>query len=129
MNSDIYSQFLAKKSTKLNQVIEELKKLEAYAVCAKDTHAHMQQFVEAQRAELQNLLTSEKISNEAFEVSVNVLRNTLSTIKSIEDESVKSFYMKLGVSQHIKQELTELVNERALQEEAQTPSDGDRVNE
>lgn len=117
--NNMYGQSLDKKSSQLNQTLEELKKLEAYAVCAKDTHAYMHRFIDTQMRELQKLLSEEKISRETFEVSGDILRNSLSALKTVEDEALKNFYMKLGVSEFIKREMTDLVNERAFQAAAQ----------
>lgn len=116
---NMYGQSLDKKSSQLNQTLEDLKKLEAYAVCAKDTHVYIQRFVESQMRELQKLISEEKITKETFGVSADILQNTLNTLKSIEDETLKNFYIKLGVSEFIKKEMTDLVNERALQATSQ----------
>lgn len=117
-SNDVYGQILAKRSSELNQSIEELKKLEAYAVCAKDTLAHMQNFMNSQIAELQRLFSSEKISKQSVEITQEVLVNVMRSLKSIEEESLKNYYVKLGTTEFIKKDMTELVNSRALAQEA-----------
>jgi len=114
MTNDFYGQLLSKRSNELNQVIEELKKLEAYAACAKDIFAHMQRTAEAQNFELQNLATTEKIAKVTLDVCQDVLRNMLVSLKSVEEESVKNFYMKLGISEFLKKEMSDLASERTL---------------
>jgi len=127
MNNDLYGQFLDKKSSQLNHALEDLKKLESYAVCAKDTNVYFQNFVESQLRELQKLLSEKKISKESFDVSSDILRNTLNASKSVEDEALKNFYMMLGTTEFIKREMTDLVNERAFQAAAQ--EDAQKVQE
>lgn len=124
MPNDVYGQMLARRSSELNQHIEELKKLEAYAVCAKDTLLYMQKFVDSQVSELQSLISSDRLSKDAAEVSQEVLNNVMRSLKSIEEESLKNYYMKLGSTEWIKKDMTELVNSRALAQSAeQKPED------
>jgi len=116
--NDFYSQLLAKRSDELNQHVEELKKLEAYAVCAKDTLLYIQRFVSTQSAELQNLLSSDKITKESCDVGHQVLNNVMSSLRSVEEESIKNYYVKLGAAEFIKKDMTDMVNSRAHAQEA-----------
>jgi hypothetical protein len=119
MTNTDYGQLLAKRSTDLNQRLEELKKLEAYAVCAKDTLAYMQKFISTQSTELNNMLATEKITKEAHHISHDVLNNVARSLKSIEEESLKNYYVNLGIAEFIKQDMTDIVNSRALAQEAE----------
>jgi len=118
MTNDFYEQILSKRSNELNQVIEELKKLEAYTACAKDIFTYTQRHTEAQNFELQNLASAGKITKETLGACQDVLRNMLGSLKSIEEESVKNFYMKLGISEFLKKEMSDLASERTLHLEA-----------
>ncbi|NBO55544.1 MAG: hypothetical protein EBU84_13360 [Actinobacteria bacterium] len=111
---------LAKRSVELNQHIEDLKKLEAYAVCARETFLQIQKFAETQSLELKSLQSSEKITNETFEVTHQVIANFLKVLKSIEENSVKDYYVKMGASEFIKKEMTDIVNAQALKQESQS---------
>jgi len=116
---EIYNQLLAKRSSDLNQCIEDLKNLEGYAVCARETKHFMQSFIDSQRIELQNLLSSNKITNESFEVCHSVLRNILNSLDNLQEEALKKFYTRAGVTEFIKKDMADLVNLRSDLKEMQ----------
>lgn len=116
--NDFYSQLLTKRSDDLNQHVEDLKKLEAYSVCAKDTLTYIQKFISNQSNELKNLLSLDKITNETCDVSHQVLNNVINSLKSVEEESLKNYYIKLGAAEFIKKDMTDMVNSRARAQEA-----------
>lgn len=119
MTNEDYELLLSKRNAELNQYIEELKKLEAYAVCAKDSFTQAQKFAESQSQELKTLQASEKISRETLDISHQIITNFLRKLKSVEEESLKNYYMKLGAAELIKKEMTDIVNTQALKQEAQ----------
>lgn len=113
MTKDDYSQLIAKRSNELNHLIEDLKKLEAYAVCARDIFDHMQIVMSDQSTELKNLQSNEKITKETHDIAHTVIKNVLRSLKTMQDQSIKDYYLKLGATEFIKNDMTELVNSQA----------------
>ena len=105
-----YTQVLVKRSADLNQRLEELKKLEAYVICTKDTLAYMIKFINSQSAELNSMLSLDKITKNTHSVSHEVLNNVAQSLKSLEEESLKNYYMKLGIANFIKQDISDITN-------------------
>lgn len=105
-----YAQVLVQRSADLNQRLEELKKLEAYVICTKDTLAYMIKFINSQSTELNSMLSLDKITKDTHIVSHEVLNNVAQSLKLLEEESLKNYYMKLGIANFIKQDISDITN-------------------
>lgn len=94
-----------KKSMQINVMIENLKKLEGYALGSKETTDKVEEHVKKQLGEIDTFVTEQKITKEVANLVRIALNGTLAQARAISKDAEKLFFSKQGEIVFTRQEI------------------------
>jgi len=116
----LLTELIGDKTTSLNSMIENIKRLDGYVLGSKESIAKVEEHVKKQKKELVELLTQKKIPQEVANLIDGVLRSTSAFAKNVAMDAERLFYSKQGEMIFLKQDIEKLSSIKANHESALT---------
>ncbi len=114
----LLTELIGDKTTSLNSMIENIKRLDGYVLGSKESIAKVEEHIKKQKKELVELLTQKKIPQEVANLIDGVLRSTSAFAKNVAMDAERLFYSKQGEMIFLKQDIEKLSSVKANHESA-----------
>lgn len=112
----LLTELIGDKTTSLNSMIENIKKLDGYVLGSKESISKVEEHIKKQKKELVELLTQKKIPQEVASLIDGVLRSTSAFAKNVAMDAERLFYSKQGEMIFLKQDIEKLSSIKANHE-------------
>jgi hypothetical protein len=112
----LLTELIGDKTTSLNSMIENIKKLDGYVLGSKESISKVEEHIKKQKKELVELLTQKKIPQEVASLIDGVLRSTSTFAKNVAMDAERLFYSKQGEMIFLKQDIEKLSSIKANHE-------------
>ena len=112
----LLTELIGDKTTSLNSMIENIKKLDGYVLGSKESISKVEEHIKKQKKELVELLTQKKIPQEVASLIDGVLRSTSAFAKNVAMDAERLFYSKPGEMIFLKQDIEKLSSIKANHE-------------
>ena len=112
----LLTELIGDKTTSLNSMIENIKRLDGYVLGSKESIAKVEEHIKKQKKELVELLTQKKIPQEVASLIDGVLRSTSAFAKNVAMDAERLFYSKQGEMIFLKQDIEKLSSIKANHE-------------
>ena len=112
----LLTELIGDKTTSLNSMIENIKKLDGYVLGSKESISKVEEHIKKQKKELVELLTQKKIPQEVASLIDGVLRSTSAFAKNVSMDAERLFYSKQGEMIFLKQDIEKLSSIKANHE-------------
>jgi len=114
----LFVELINDKNSQLNTMIENLKRLDGYALGSKESIDKIEKHIKQQKSELASLVEQNKIPKEVATLIESVLNNMMLFAKNVSLDAERLFYSKQGEMVFLKSDIEKLVKLKASHESA-----------